>query len=237
MVVRAEKNKIYGKSIRNTDPLRSVLKCPLCGLGEPQLYNQGRFRTYWRCSLCHLVFVPPDQHLDSLAESSRYALHQNRPDNPGYVNFLSRLAKPLVKRLCSDAVGLDFGCGPGPVLAEIIREAGHSVDLFDPFFAKKHDVFNKKYDFITSTEVFEHLYNPGAEISRLVSMLNKGGILGVMTKLVVSQEHFGNWHYKNDKTHVCFYSRGTFDYLADVHSMNLEYLDKDIIFLLRPSSL
>ena len=44
-----------------------------------------------------------------------------------------------------------------------------------------------------------------------------------MTKLVRNQEAFAKWHYKNDLTHVCFFSRATFEWLSDQWQADLEF--------------
>ena len=61
-------------------------------------------------------------------------------------------------RLLPKSQGLDYGCGPGPALAHMLREAGHDVALFDPFFAPDPAPFNRTYDFVTCTEVAEHFH-------------------------------------------------------------------------------
>jgi hypothetical protein len=33
-----------------------------------------------------------------------------------------------------EAKGLDFGAGPGPVIATILREQHYKVDLYDPYY-------------------------------------------------------------------------------------------------------
>ena len=70
---------------------------------------------------------------------------------------------------------------------------------------------NASYDFICATEVVEHLHRPGQDLERLWSLLRPGGWMGIMTKLVRDRASFDTWHYKNDPTHVCFFSE---EYLA-----------------------
>ena len=122
-------------------------------------------------------------------------------------SFLSRLALPLLDRLPPLSSGLDYGCGPGPLLAEILKQAGHGVELFDPFYADHPQHLQNRYDFITCTEVAEHFRRPGIEFERLFGLLKPSGRLGLMTKLVIDADAFAHWHYKNDQTHISFLSR------------------------------
>jgi hypothetical protein len=178
-----------------------------------------------------LVFVPPAYYLDRAAERAEYDLHCNALDDPGYRAFLSRLALPLVARLAPGSCGLDFGCGAGPALAAMLREAGHEVSLYDTFYQPERSVLNRRYDFICATEVVEHLHQPGVELARLWSLLHSGGVLGIMTKLVLGSEAFAGWHYKNDPTHVCFFSEQTWHWWAREHGAGLEFIGADVMLL------
>jgi SAM-dependent methyltransferase len=185
------------------------------------------------CDECALVFVSPDSYLSPQAERAEYDLHQNLIDDPGYRAFLSRLMLPLVQRLPPAAKGLDFGCGPGPALAHMLREAGCDVALYDPFYSPCQDVLDARYDFICATEVVEHLHHPGLELERVWSLLRPGGWLGVMTKLVSGRDAFAKWHYKNDPTHVCFFSVQTWHWWAERYGAALEIIGADVILLQR----
>ena len=57
------------------------------------------------------------------------------------------------------------------------------------------------------------------------------GVLGIMTKLVIDRKAFSNWHYKNDLTHVCFFSHFTFEWLTQKYDAQLEIIDADVILL------
>jgi 2-polyprenyl-3-methyl-5-hydroxy-6-metoxy-1,4-benzoquinol methylase len=198
-------------------------------------YHRDRRRDYRQCADCALVYVPATQRLDAAAEKAEYDLHDNDPQDAGYRRFLSRLAEPLLARLKPARQGLDFGCGPGPTLSLMLAEAGHRVDHYDAFYADDRAVFGRRYDFITATEVVEHLHAPGEELQRLWDMLKPGGVLGLMTKLVIDAEAFAAWHYKNDRTHVCFFSRATFAWLAQRLGARLEIIGKDVILLSKPA--
>lgn len=203
--------------------------CPLCLAAETEHYTQDQRRLYRRCPQCGLVFVTTDQHLSSAAEKAIYDQHQNSPDDLQYRRFLSRLTEPLLERLGPCSRGLDFGCGPGPTLSVMMAEQGHDMAVYDLYYADNPAVLQGRYDFITSTEVVEHLANPGRGLNSLWAMLEKGGYLGLMTKLRTDQASFANWHYRNDPTHISFFSKETFNYLATAWSASLEFIGGDVI--------
>ncbi len=211
--------------------MNDVLHCPLCGGSESEPFHEDRRRPYLRCGQCALVFVPPAYYLCREAERAEYDLHRNRVDDEGYRAFLSRLAQPLAARLGAPARGLDFGCGPAPALACLLRDAGHQVSLYDSFYLPDQSCLQGKYDFICATEVVEHLHRPGHELAMLWSMLAPGGWLGIMTKLVRDRPAFAGWHYKNDPTHVCFFSEQTWHWWARGQGADLEIIGADVILL------
>ncbi|MDP5054825.1 MAG: class I SAM-dependent methyltransferase [Congregibacter sp.] len=209
--------------------------CPLCFSQIPaskaEVFHRDRARAYLRCEHCALVFVPPAYYLSRDAELSYYQQHENSVDDPGYRRFLSRLATPLCEKLAPRSTGLDFGCGPGPALAVMLREAGHLMSLYDSFFYDDPAVLQANYDFITATEVVEHLHRPGQVLAKLWDCLPTGGYLGVMTKLVTSPGAFSRWHYIRDPTHVCFFSRETWDWWARGCGAGVEFVGADVILL------
>jgi 2-polyprenyl-3-methyl-5-hydroxy-6-metoxy-1,4-benzoquinol methylase len=211
--------------------------CPVCASDAIAPYHEDGRRPYLQCGNCGLVFVPPGWYLTPQDELAQYNYHQNDVGDVHYRQFLSRLAIPLIARLAPGAHGLDFGCGPGPALAHMLREAGFGVALYDKFFYPDDSVLrSRRYAFICATEVVEHLHQPGLELERLWSLLQPGGWLGIMTKLVSDQAAFARWHYKNDPTHVCFFSAQTWRWWAQAHAASLELVGADVILLRREES-
>ena len=160
------------------------------------------------------MFVPPAQHLSATDEKAYYDLHENHPDDSAYRRFLDRLFTPLNQRLAPNSRGLDFGCGPGPTLSKMFEGAGHSVTLYDPYYAPDRSVLTARYDFITLSEVVEHMAEPGNGLDRLWTGLAPGGWLGIMTKRVRDQKAFRAWHYISDPTHIGYFSEATFRWLV-----------------------
>ena len=117
----------------------------------------------------------------------------------------------------------------------MFEEADHHVKLYDPFYARDDEVLKQDYDFITASEVVEHLHDPATELERLWSMLKPGGWLGIMTKLALDKEAFAKWHYKNDLTHVCFFSRETMEWLARRWGAEYVQVGADVCLFRKPS--
>ena len=210
--------------------------CPLClGADRAESYYRGNGRDYFQCRTCQLVYVPSDQFLSAVDEKAAYDLHQNSPDDPRYRQFLSRLFVPMQSRLSPGSRGLDFGSGPGPTLSVMFEEAGHPMSIYDRFYARDPSVLKQPYDFITATEVLEHLHQPRQELDRLWDLLKPGGSLGIMTKLVRDRAAFARWHYKNDLTHVRFFSRPTFEWLAGQWYAELAFAGDDVVLFAKRS--
>jgi len=123
--------------------------------------------------------------------------------------------------------GLDFGCGPGPTLSIMLEELGHTMKLYDIYYHPERSVLEQQYDFVTATEVIEHLYEPAQVWQQWLNLVKPGGWLGIMTKMVIDVEAFAHWHYKNDLTHVIFFSQATFEYLAERDKLELEFRKRD----------
>ena len=146
--------------------------CPLCQAKDTLKIYTDKDREYRQCQICQLIFVPPNFFLSTDDEKARYDTHQNSPEDLKYRAFLSRLFIPIQDRLAPGSYGLDFGSGPGPTLSVIFEEAGHSMAIYDHFYAQNPAVLDTPYDFITATEVVEHLHHPKQELDRLWTKIN-----------------------------------------------------------------
>jgi SAM-dependent methyltransferase len=211
--------------------------CPLCENPNIHIFDHASHRTYFHCPVCRLIFVDRDDLLTFNEERARYDLHQNHLNDPDYRNFLNQLAGPLLNRLDPPPLkGLDFGSGPGPTLSIMLAEHGYPMRIYDPFYAPNPQVLQDSYDFITCSEAFEHLYTPRVEWRMLVDLLKPGGWLGIMTLLFDFDDDFSSWHYKNDLTHVSFFSKNTFQYLAQQDEFIPEFIGNNVILFQKPGT-
>jgi hypothetical protein len=210
--------------------------CPLCAGDQHCHFYTDKKREYWRCCICELVFVPRQYHLSAVEEKSYYDLHENNSQDEGYRRFLSRMHKPMSERIQPQSRGLDFGSGPGPVLASMFADDGHIMSIHDIYYSPDQEPLKKTYNFVTATEVVEHVSSPRDTLQRLWTMVEPSGWLGLMTKLVRDREAFATWHYKNDPTHICFFSVDTFTWLAKKWGVIPEFIGADVIIMQKPAN-
>jgi hypothetical protein len=203
--------------------------CPLCKEDALLFLSERKStpvsRVYWHCVHCDLVFLDPKMRFDAAAEKTHYGFHQNSIHDQKYCEFLNNLIQPLLTRVeevaGASACGIDYGSGPSPVLAELVRQSGYKMEIFDPFFANDRAVLERQYDFVACCEVVEHMYDPQAGFNQLNALSKSGAILGLMTGMISDWSKFSAWHYPNEATHVCFYSSRTMGWIAKAFDWQL----------------
>ena len=205
--------------------------CRVCLRNSLAPFLQKDGLNYLRCCQCQATLVSAAQLPSHQTQLQKYQQHQNDPLDARYREFLNRLAAPLLAELPANQVGLDFGCGPGPALADMLSQAGHSMRLYDPFFFPDATVLDQQFDFVTCTEVAEHFHQPHAEFTRMVALLKPGGLLALMTSFQHDDSRFADWHYRRDPTHVTFYKQETFDFIAAEFGLTCEIPCKNVAFL------
>jgi hypothetical protein len=219
----------------SSHPCSEDLPCPLCAeRGTTSPFARDATREYLICARCDLVFVPPSSHPPADEEKKRYDTHRNDPADPGYRTFLSKLVDPLKAKLPPAGEGVDFGCGATAVLALMLEESGFRMRRYDPFYAPDPSVLEQTYDFIACSEAIEHFFRPAREWDLFLRLVRPGGWLGIMTLLREPDIDFSRWWYRNDFTHVAFYSRRTFEWLARRDGLDLEFYGQSVALLRAP---
>ncbi len=175
--------------------------------------------------------MDPAVHLPPEAEKSRYDEHNNDVNDAGYRNFVKPLVDTVLSKFTPGAAGLDYGAGPGPVAAVMLKEKGYQVELFDPYYWSDSRLLEKKYDFIICCEVIEHFYWPAREFHLLRSLLRPGGSLMCMTETIDDTFDFGQWYYKNDPTHVFFYHPRALRWIKEKYEFSILTVRKRVIHL------
>ena len=207
------------------------MNCPLCQSQAIAHFHKDKKRSYLRCFNCFLIFVPEEFLPPATLEKNRYLQHENTFENKGYVKFLWQFLDPLLERILPGSNGLDFGSGPNPVLAKLLEESGYKMKTYDPFFSPELPAFEQHFDFLTCVETAEHFFSPLQEWQRICGLIKPGGWIGVKTEMVLQKTDFATWHYKNDFTHVCFYAKESFDWIAERFKLKVEFVGNSTLFL------
>jgi SAM-dependent methyltransferase len=180
--------------------------CILCGAPPDRVVADVGGRRYFACGGCGLRYMDPAWHPSPHEEETRYREHRNSGDDPRYVAFLSRLGTEVIARLEPGAIGVDYGCGPAPVLGQLLQAGGFGTLSYDPLFHPVALPPAQTADFVTCSEVIEHAHDPVRLLDDMSGLLRPGGLLAIMTSFVPADQQFATWHYRRDHTHVAFYS-------------------------------
>lgn len=204
--------------------------CSLCGTSaNPTLVNRRDYDygvpytlEYWACSGCGLVFadpIPVSLIPDFYRCYSTHLLEDGHDGNGIFWRIVEALA-PSVDRngafekfdIAKDARVLDFGCGSGRFIVQLMSSSYCNVAGcdFDPkvaaisipglrFFQGIDSLVNERFDVITLNYVIEHLPDPVGTLRQLVGHLAEGGFIYIRTPNVMSSlarrfgDHWRGW--------------------------------------------
>jgi len=203
--------------------------CPLCLTHAEYFYKD--IQKYCRCPTCHGIFVIFEDLPDKNREKERYELHDDNAEDAGYRKFVSPITANIEKDFLNVAKGLDFGAGTSQIITKVMQEEGYDISSYDPYFHPKKKLLKNKYDYIASCEVIEHFYHPAKEFRLLKSMLKKDARLYLMTDIYDENVEFSSWYYKNDPTHVFFYTKKTFEWIQKKFAFTNLFIEKRLIIL------
>ncbi len=174
--------------------------------------------------------MDPRFALNPEAEKHRYDQHNNDINDSGYRDYVRPLVSEITAAYSSNSCCLDYGAGPGPVVASLLREKGyHNIKPYDPFYYPDRSVLNHKYDLIICSEVIEHFKNPAAEFALLKSLLKPGGSIFCMTQLFNDKINFATWYYKNDPTHLFFYNSRALEWIRTKYQFATLKIDGKVV--------
>jgi cyclopropane fatty-acyl-phospholipid synthase-like methyltransferase len=201
--------------------------CKLCNNPVTKIDDARNSWEFFHCKECEFIFKNPDFYVGGDDELKQYNNHNNTMDSPGYVEMFEKFMQDTFNEYSSEIKNvLDYGSGPGPVLSELLKSRGFTVDIYDKYFSPKKVYEGKQYDLITSTEVIEHIEDPAAIFEFFSAHLKSGGYLALMTQFHTNDaQDFQKWWYKNDPTHICFFRPRTFELLA--HKNGFKVLKHD----------
>ena len=170
----------------------------------------------YHCGHCGVIFKDPKIHENFEIQKTRYDLHENDAEDEGYRRYFQQFLDFVLAQSETPFTALDFGCGRSTLLSDMLAGQGITSESYDPIYHPDTEYTNKKYDLITSVEVFEHLHDPMAVFAELASLLNSGGILAIRTEFSYARkEAYLQWYYRRDPTHIVFFSPETFRVMCE----------------------
>ncbi|MDT0642894.1 class I SAM-dependent methyltransferase [Zunongwangia sp. F363] len=202
--------------------------CSLCN-GRTRPFHKWKEIEYARCKNCKAVLLLPQCYLPAEDEKNRYLRHNNDVADLHYIRFTAPITNAILEDFPKEASGLDYGCGTGPVIANQLQSKEYNVALYDYFFKNDKNLLKQQYDFIICSEVMEHFHYPAAEFRELAAMLNPGGKLYCKTSLYSEAIDFENWYYKNDNTHVIFYTEESLQWIRENMGFASLRISEDLI--------
>ena len=196
------------------------LVCSLCK-GKAIFFETVHSRDYFKCKNCEGIQLHPNYFLSAEAEKARYDTHNNNVNDKGYQKFVKPIVDAVINNTLPSYIGLDYGCGSGPVITKLLEDKGYALKLYDPYYKTDTSVLQYIYDFIVCCEVMEHFYAPNQEFLKMTQMLKSGGYLFLKTNLYEESIRFKDWWYTKDETHVFFYTQATLNWLAKAFNLDL----------------
>jgi Methyltransferase domain len=197
----------------------AMIACRLCGEPSAKQFQHrilGKYDVdYFQCGACGSLQTEMPYWLGEVYTSDI------QPEDGEYLTRnlnVFRIVNFYLKnlRLKPDAVVLDFGGGLG-IVPRLLREHGVNAYNYDTYTKSPFSdvTWDEKTapDFIVSSEVFEHLPDPAAEVARIFS--HEPDYVYVRTWRYFGQGK--DWDYIGPEhgAHVFFYTDKAMQFIAD----------------------
>ncbi len=195
--------------------------CDICCIDAGRDQRRG----YVQCPRCKSVFVHHSDYLHPVQERLRYELHHNTAENPGYCSYLATVADEIDARIPQARRALDYGSGPARVLETILNERGRDACSYDPLYGIGESCLTGAYDVIVICEVIEHVRDIAGMRRQLTGLLHAGSFLFIRTCLLRPEIDFHEWWYKEDPTHINFFTETSLDSLVASIGLSVIFTD------------
>ncbi|MGI9534427.1 MAG: class I SAM-dependent methyltransferase [Thermodesulfobacteriota bacterium] len=137
----------------------------------------------------------------------------------------------LTEKKYSDVWGFDISPTGIEVINKLYPHLSSKVAVHDVFKEELPVYFPNKYDIVFSTEVIEHLYNPGLYLKNIYGLLKESGYLILSTpyhsyikNLLISLSGKNDSHYNPNWVggHIKFFSKKTIEELLVENKFKIE---------------
>ena len=95
--------------------------CTVCKSSNINFFLKSGKLIYWGCNFCGSKFLDPKNYISKSYEKKHYLKHNNSITDINYKSFLLKLIEPVKDKISTNDIGLDYGCGFAPALANIFK--------------------------------------------------------------------------------------------------------------------
>jgi hypothetical protein len=197
--------------------------CKICKRESHKIFSkivmQKYEADYFKCSHCDFVQTSEPVWYEESYSSAITALDIGLIDRNLYLK--EEVSKIIDCFFETAETMVDYGGGYG-IFVRLMRDRGYDFyrqDIYcDNLFAVYFDITDtkiKKFDVLTTFEVFEHLKDPLPEIEKMNQL--SGNIIFTTILYPSDINEFRDWWYVSSLTgqHIAFYSEKTLLYLAE----------------------
>ncbi|QPJ63600.1 MAG: class I SAM-dependent methyltransferase [Candidatus Nitronauta litoralis] len=215
------------------------MDCRICKRPSGLFFENGR--RFFKCPDCWFIFSP--DHVSEIEEEAHYKKQWGEAEPDSWLSKAQVLLNVIMQYTKPESI-LDFGSGCGS-LAKALNEMGVSTTPLEPMVHGylKDQNYSRKFDAVIGVEVIEHLPDPWVELKELEKILAPGGVMVFSTLLTNSfiehpqaPEHFKQWWYKDDPTHVGFYCNRALDKLSILGKYDIDVF-ADQLFAIRKTEI
>lgn len=192
------------------------MQCSLCG-NKTIFFIEHKERSFHKCNHCGCILLDAKHYLVFNDEKHRYDKHSDNIEDKGYQQFVSPIIDAVTANYIPTNKGLDYGCGKTAIIETLLQRKQYNIVGYDPIYFPDQELLTAHYNYITCCEVVEHFYNPKLEFDKLEKLLQPEGKLYLKTNLYKDTIDFKGWWYKNDPTHVIFYTKKSMEFIKHTY--------------------
>lgn len=161
-----------------------IKNCIVCN-NESFLRLTKGITDYYQCFSCHTLFSEPLENDNMVGGGNE--VQRNQEQNAIRISRIDEMTAGMKKE---DVYILDFGCGHGMFVEDLIKAGYINTDGYDPYNEKYSRLPEKnKYNIVTAIEVIEHTSHPFIELDVIHRVLKpKGAVMFETSFIDVAQQ-------------------------------------------------
>lgn len=230
------------------------MACPVCGAEGAAKVGEKDGHVIVACRSCGLRYVDPMPSDQEIADyyAKYWVNEKNIVNGPRKVRRLTRILRPVLRRVETGGRFLDIGCNTG-FACEAARELGFEatgIDVSGDAVEKAKEMYprcrfiaadlqtfaggGEMFDAVLCREVVEHLSEAHSFFEALGGVVRVGGVLHLTTPDAGHYrvpKDFVSWKEVIPPEHICFYDRRTLGRMLEQYGF--EIVDRQL--LLKPS--